>query len=646
MAFQHLFSPIKIRGMELRNRVVMAGMGTQLAAPGTSEVSDNLIQYHVARARGGVGLNITEVCSVESASAPRGFISLSEDRYIPAFKRLCDAVHAAGGKVAPQLWQGALAVSMDPAAEKLAVSDMPLGNGNILSAITEERILAIIDAYGKAARRAVEAGVDAVEFHSAHNYLPHSFLSGGFNHRKDQWGGSLENQMRFPLACIKAIRANIPENMPLLMRVGCHDDFLENGLTIEDIITYCKRAGELGVDVIDVSRGNIFTAASMYEVPPVDMPHGLNVEPAVHIRRETGLMVMPAGRINTPELAEEILEKDQADLVIMARAQLADPEFCNKAKAGDLNAIRYCIGCNQGCYDYFVNPEKPHISCTRNPAVGREKEKALTKTDSPKRVLIAGGGIGGIEAATDLHIRGHVPVLCEAQCELGGQFILAGQAPRKDDFARAGRIAARYLQELGVEVRLNTPVTPELIEQENPDAVILAIGSTPIVPAIPGADRENVFDAHSVLAGAEVPQGKAVVIGGGLVGMETAEYLCAKGCSVTVVEMKDAVLEELGSLRKIGTRMSLAKEDVTILLKTSCREIQEGRVLLDTSEKEQILEADAVILAIGSRPRPTERLKAVCEEKGIPCYVIGDALEAPRLALNAIHEAYDAALSI
>lgn len=647
MAFKKLFSPIRIRGVELRNRVVMAGMGTQLAVPGTSEVSEQLIDYHVARAKGGVGLNIMEVTSVDSASAPRGFLSLSDDKYIPGFRKLCEAVHAAGGKVAPQLWQGALAVSMDPAAEKLSVSDMPFGKGIVLPAISEERILSIIDAYGQAARRAVEAGVDALEFHSAHNYLPHSFLSGGFNHRTDQWGGSLENQMRFPLACIRAIRANMPDDMPLLMRVDCHDDFLENGLTIEDVITYCKRAGELGVDVIDVSRGNIFTAASMYEVPPVDVPHGINVEKAARIRKETGLLVMPAGRINTPELAEEILEKDQADLVIMARAQLADPEFCNKAKAGQLSAIRYCIGCNQGCYDYFVNPEKPHISCTRNPAVGCEAEKALTKAETPKRVLVAGGGIGGIEAATDLKLRGHIPVLCEAGDHLGGQFLLAGKAPRKDDFARAGRIAAQYVQELGVEIRLHTPVTPELIAEEKPDAVILAIGSAPIIPSfIPGADGENVFDSHSVLAGESVPAGKTVIIGGGLVGMEAAEFLSAKGSSVTVVEMKEAVLEELGSLRKIGTRMALAQEDVTILLNTACREIRAGQVLVDSPEGQKVLEADAVVMAIGSKPQPTEALKDVCREQGIPCYVIGDALAAPRLALNAIHEAYDAALSI
>lgn len=646
MEFQALFSPIKIRGLELRNRVIMAGMGTQLANPETGEVTDQLIDFHVARARGGCGLNTVEVCSIDTASAPKTFLSLSEDSLIPGMTRLCDAIHAAGGKAALQLWQGALAVSMDPAAEKLVPSDMPLSAQYTLPGMTQERIESIIKAYGDAARRAVQAGMDAVEFHAAHNYLPHSFLSAAFNHRTDSWGGSLENRMRFPLACIRAIRAAIPEDMPLFMRVDCHDDLLENGLTVEDVIAFCKEAGKLGVDVLNVSRGNILTAANVYEVPPVDLPHGFNVADAARIRKETGILTMPAGRINTPGYAEQILEDDLADMVVMARAQLADPEFCNKAKAGRLSAIKYCIGCDQGCFDYFVNPAKPHISCLRNPAVGCEREKALVKAAKAKKVLIAGGGIGGIEAADDLVKRGHTPIVCEASDHLGGQFLLSGMAPRKGDFAMAARMAAQNILDIGVDVRLNTAVTPELIAAEKPDAVIIAIGSVPLTPHIPGADGKQVFDSHAVLAGAEIPVGKVVVIGGGLVGMEVAEFLCEKGSAITVVEMKDSTLSELGTMRLIGTQMALAQENLTVLLKTTCKEIGEGWVTVETEQGEHRLDADAVVMAIGSAPRPTDRLKAACDAAGIPYTVIGDALAAPRLALDAIHEAYDAALQI
>lgn len=229
--FERLFSPIRIRDMELENRVVMTGMGTRMVGGDGREVTDRLIRYHVERARGGVGLNTVEVCSVDAASAPKGFLALSDDKYIPGMKKLADAVHEAGGKICPQLWQGSLAVGSDPDAEILVASKMRLSRKVSIKGMSKERIHSIVKAYGEAARRAAQAGMDAVEFHAAHTYLPHVFLSGGINHRTDEYGGSFENRCRFPLECIRAIRQNIPEGMPLFMRIVCHDDYLENGLT-------------------------------------------------------------------------------------------------------------------------------------------------------------------------------------------------------------------------------------------------------------------------------------------------------------------------------------------------------------------------------------------------------------------------------
>ena len=650
--FERLFSPIQIRGLELRNRVVMSAMGTLFAAASEDHrsVTEKLINYHVARARGGCGLNTVEVCAVDMASSPKGFLSIADDRYISGLRKLTDAVHEAGGAVAVQLWQGSLAVASDREAEILVPSDRALSENFTLPGITVERIRSVIQAFGDSARRSVEAGFDAVEFHCGHNYLPHSFLSGAFNHRQDEWGGSLENRMRFPLECIRAIRKNLPDSMPLFMRVDCQDDFVENGLTPEEVITFCKEAGKAGVDVLNISRGNTMSAALIYEVPPVDLPNGLNVEAAARIRRETGMLTMPAGRINTPELAEKVLADDQADLVVMARAQLADPEFCNKAREGRLTSIKYCIGCDQGCYDYFYyglsDPRYEHITCTRNPALGEEQAKALIPSGTPKKVLIAGGGIAGIEAADALHRRGDHPILCEAGDSLGGQFLLAGVAPRKGDFHRAGEMAIRNIQDEGVEIRMNTPVTPALIEAEKPDAVILSIGSAPIVPKIPGADGKNVFESHAALAGADVPGGNVVVIGGGLVGIEVAEYFAQKGAHVAVVEMKDAILTEMGMLRKISTQMSMAREDITVLLNTTCKRIEGSQVVVESEGAEKTLPADAVIMAIGSKPRPTQELEDTCKRLNIPCFVVGDAKAAPRLALDAIREAYDAVLHI
>lgn len=645
MAFDKLFSPIKIRGLELRNRVVMSGMGTHMTGMDSSEVTQKLIDYHVARAKGGVGMNTTEVCSVDPASSPKGFMSISEDKYIPGLKKLCDEVHKAGGKMCVQLWQGSLAVGMDPSAEILVVSDMPVSPEYTVPGISVERIQSVVDGYGKAAARAVEAGFDAVEFHCAHNYLPHSFLSAGINHRTDEYGGSFENRVRFPLQCIEAIRNHIPDSMPIFMRVDCHDDFLENGLTTDDIIAFCKLAKEKGVDVLNISRGNILSAAVMYETPPVDLPNGFNVEKAARIRKETGMLTMPAGRINTPGYAEEILEQDKADLVVMARAQLADPEFCKKAKAGKLSSIKYCIGCDQGCYDYFVDLSKEHISCLRNPAVGHEKEYELVQTDKPKKVLIAGGGIAGLEAADVLLKRGHTPVIYEQADHLGGQLLLAGVAPRKADTSMAVEMAAKNAEDCGIEIHLNTAVTPEVIRACKPDAVIVAIGSKPFIPPIPGVNESYVTDAHTVLKEKKQFDGSIVVIGGGLVGLEVAEFLKKPENDVTVVEMLDEVGKDLGEMRKIAVNMAIAESQIKTMAKTKCLEICDHKVKVEEDGKAEELYADTVVIAVGSKSCPTKELEDVCAELQIPCHVVGDAVKARR-ALNAVHEAFAAAREI
>lgn len=652
MAFEKLFQPIKIRGMELRNRVVMSAMGTgeSKESEDGKSVTDKLIAYHVARAAGGCGMNTVEVTSVDKQSAPYGFLSIAEDKYIDGFRKLNDAVHQAGGKTCVQLWQGGLAVAGDPQAEILLPNDTPLTPEYTVPAITAERLLDIVEKYGTAARRAVLAGFDAVEFHCAHNYLPHSMLSGGLNYRTDEWGGSLENREKFPLACIRSIRENLPEDMPLFMRVDCHDDMLEGGLTVEEVIDFCKKAGEAGVDVINVSRGNIMGAANIYEVAPVEIPHCYNVEDAARIRKETGMITMPCGRINTPEMAEEILESDKADMVIMARAQLADPEFCNKAREGRLNEIRYCIGCDQGCYDGFVrameDPECKHITCARNPALLEEEAYRLRPAETPKKVFVAGGGIAGMEAAIDLKLTGNEPVLFEKSEKLGGLFTLAGVAPGKEDFRKACEKTALYVTEKGIETRLATELTAEMVEEERPDAVIIATGSDPMNLRIPGADSDIVMQSRDLLAGGEIKGKRAVVIGGGLVGFECAEYLASKGLEVNIIEMKDAILTELGTLRNIAAQFALAELPITVNTEMVCKEIKDGKVYADCKDGAKEFEADMVIMATGALKNDSPEIRETCDRLGIPYYVVGDAKKAPGLVISSVFDAYMAVLDL
>ncbi|MEG0506664.1 MAG: FAD-dependent oxidoreductase [Longicatena sp.] len=642
--YENLFSPLKIKGLALKNRVIMPAMGTRMADE-SSHVTQRLIDYHAARAKGGCALNIVEVSSVHTPSAPSYFVSLSEDDYIEGHKHLVDAIHNNGGKAGVQLWQGSIAVSMDPKAKMYVADDMNMGPFS-LPAITHEEIQEIVECYGKAAKRAYLAGYDCVEFHCAHNYLPHSFLSGGLNHRKDEYGGSLENRARFPLACIRAIKENLSEAMPIFMRIDAHDDYLPGGLTIEEVIEFSKMAQEAGVDVLDVSRGNIITAASLYEVPPIDVERGFNVDNAARIREETGMLTIAVGRINTPQQAEDILKGNKADLIVMGRAQLADPDFCNKAKDNRDCDIVHCVGCNQGCYDGFCDVvNRPFITCLRNPMIGHEGEIQIEKTTTPKNVWVVGGGMAGLECAKVLKQRNHNPIIFEKSEHLGGQFITAGEAPHKEEMKQAAISFGEQIVNMGIPVRYKVTIDPKSIVEEKPDAVVLAIGASPIDLHLKGSDKKLVTNAHDVLDGKTEVQGSVGVIGGGLVGLEVADYLVSKGNSVTLIEMLDQAGKDLGSLRKIAVMTKMAQAKVNIQCDTTCKEINEQGILCEKDGQEVQITCDSIVMAVGSRSNDSSSLIEACNTANIPYYVIGDARKARR-ALNAIEEGFQCALEI
>lgn len=634
--FSYLFSPIKLRGLELKNRIIMPAMGTKF--PKDNEVTEQLIQYHADRAKGGSGLNMVEVTGVHQPSVPGIYPSLGEDRFIPGMKSLTDAIHKAGGKAGVQLWQGSIAVAAHQGIQVIVASDLELAPGYTVKGADQALIDELTVCYGQAARRAAEAGFDCVEVHMAHNYILHSFLSPAINKRTDKYGGSFENRARFPLAVIESVRKNIPDDMPLFMRIDAQDDYLENGMTIDDVIAFCRLSKDAGVDVLDISRGNIISAGIKFEVPPIDLPKAFNIENAARIRRETGMITMGVGRINDPELAERLLEEDKLDLVGIGRAQLADPEFCNKSREGRLDDIVRCVGCNQGCYDACESHVIPHITCLRNPALGKEQEYRISKTEEPKTILIAGGGMAGMEAADVLYARGHHPVLCEVSDRLGGQFLLAGEAPRKLEMKLAAMSKGEQIIRRGVDVRLHTAVTPELIEELKPDAVISAVGAVPVIPPIQGIDLPHVKNSHEILSGDTSAEGNVVVIGGGLVGLETAEYLADKGCKVTVIEMLEGLGTDLGTTRKVCVMENLYMEGVTQIPNCKCLEITQEGIVVDHNGEKQTLPCDYVVAAVGVRSADFSEAESLCKEKGIPFYKIGDA-EKPRRAIDATADA-------
>ena len=634
--FDHLFSPYEVRGLKLKNRIIFPAMGTRFCD--NRYVTQRLIDYHVARVEAGCAHNIVEVSSVHTPSAPSMFLSISDDCYVEGHAKLVQAIHDAGGTASVQLWQGSLCVGFDRSAQMLVVNDMPVGGGYVLPAITPAQIEEVIGCYGEAARRAREAGYDAVEFHCAHNYLPHSFLSGGINHRTDEWGGSLESRAKFPLACIRAIRGAIGDDMALFMRLDAFDDCLEGGNTIEDTIEFAQWAGEAGVDVLDVSRGNVISAGLVYEVPPLDIPRAFNIDNAARIRRETGIPTVGVGRVNTPELAEEILAADKVDLLVMGRAQLADPEFVRKAQEGRVDDIVCCVGCNQGCYDGFSDLTKADgITCLRNPLVGHEREWAPEPAQTPKRVAVVGGGMAGLVAARTLAQRGHVPVVFEATERLGGQFVTAGMAPGKGEMAAAARSQGAQVERMGVEVRTGCAFTAATLATEAFDEVILANGATPITL---GLSVDEALLANDVLEGrAEVPEGPVVVIGGGLVGLEVADFLATAGHAVTVVEQLEQAGADLGSVRKICVLGRLAQLGVVTRTGTRFVGVGEGGAVVEKDGAEETIACVAVVVAVGSRAVDNTELLAACEAAGVPVHVVGDA-NKPRRAIDAIREGF------
>lgn len=639
MSYESLFSPFKIRGLELKNRIVLPGMNTKMTK-NKHDIGENLIEYHVARAKAGCALNIFECVAICPEPHAYMYMGLYNDYHVKELRKLTDAVHQVGGKMGVQLWHGGFSPQLFfDETNKLETPDN----------LTVERIHEIVEQFGHSAKLAVEAGFDAVEFHAAHSYLPHEFLSPGTNKRTDEYGGNFENRCRFLFEVIASIRKNIPDHMPFFMRVGCIDELMEQTMTEEEIVEFINRSADLGVDIADMSRGNAMSFATVYEVPPFNLPHGFNIKNIYEIKKQIKIPVLGVGRIKTGELANKVIADGIFDLVAIGRAQLADPDWVAKVREGREADIRQCIGCVQGCYDAIINPKMPHITCTHNPMIGLEY-KGLPKTDTPKKVMIIGGGMAGLTAAQVLKQRGHEPVIFEASNKLSGQFQLAGVAPMKNEWADVAKWEAEEVKRQGIQVVLNEAVTPEKIAEFAPDHVIVAIGSDYVAPQIPGIDSPNVYSQYEVLKGEANPTGHVAVIGCGLVGAEIAELLASRGQQVTAIDRK-GVGTGLNMLRRMFLSPEFKYYKIAKMSGTNISAIEPGKLHYQMSDRktkqvtEGVLECDSVVVCTGITARPSEDLQDKCKELEIPCSVIGDA-KAARTALDAVAEGYRVGMEI
>ena len=673
MAYEKIFEPIKIRGLELDNRIIMPAMGS-LISNEDGTVNDNVINYIVERAKNGA-LVLMECSSVYHNAGQDFAPHISDDSYIPGFKKLTDAVHAAGGKVGLQIYIPAEALPngrYDNRTKTILSPDLLFRGALGDTQVKTEDIPKVVAAFGDAARRANEAGFDTIEIHNGHNYMLHQFLSPHFNHRTDGYGGTVENCRRLPLEVVEAVRANWPEEKPLFMRISAGDDMLFDpvtkqfdGLTLDDMVEFVKEAHKRGVDVFDVSRGNFQSDVGMWEGPNLFVEPGFNLDRALYIKEKAGVPVVGVGRLSTPDAAEKALEQG-VDFVAWGHAHLADPEIVKKTREGRVQDIRYCIGCDQACIQAYdetwpKSTKQEHISCMRNPAVGYEAEMALVPTAQPKKVLVVGGGVAGLEAARVLAERGHKVTLIEASEVLGGQYNVAAVPPMKKDFKLAADQMARWAAEAGVEIKTGTPFSEAIVKAMRPDVIVNAIGSKQKACPIPGGKGVAV-SAVDALTGAVPVSGNVVVIGGGCTGAETAMWALGQEgvTSVTGIEAKPQFGNWPSKGREQGFRLWVKGADpintvphpIKMLTNTTAEKIEAGKVTAHTFiqkrdratkqmvvVKDEVFEvpADVVIYAGGSVSNDGSAIIAAAYKYNAALVTIGDALKA-RDGVAAIHE--------
>jgi 2,4-dienoyl-CoA reductase (NADPH2) len=686
--YTNLLSTGTIGGLEIPNRIMLSAMGSMYAEEDGS-CSNQLWDYYEARAKGGAGMIILETSTVswpQGASMPR-MVGFSEDRFIPGLRTLCERVHKHGSTIAAQINHSGKVSADDvakgrpvfvPSIPKPAEGDLfaaltrkeiasfisaagPDGKGPRYHEMTQDDIDAVVQDFADGARRSKEAGFDAIEIHGGHGYLISSFLSPYVNHRIDEYGGPIENRARFMMEVIAAIRQAVGEGFPILIRIDAHEYRIDGGITIEAAVRTAQLAEQAGADAIDVSAyGNGLSGIAFTEAPLVHEPGGL-LNFAHAVKAAVDIPVIGVGRIE-PELAEKEIADGKIDYVAMGRKLLADPDLPKKLKAGDRQGVRPCIYCYICVSKIFMSSP---IVCAVNPAVGREKALDDTrKADAAKRIVVVGGGPGGMEAARVLAERGHSVTLYEKQPELGGTARIAAlpYAPNQGivDWL------AESLRRLPVDVKLGTSVTAEMLANDKPDHVIVATGAVRTSPAIPGKDMDHVFDGdrlRGVLFGEGgdssrglsvlqrlmvtmgrllgitrntsllrkmskmyMPLGKRVVlIGGGLVGLELAEFLVERGRTVTVLEDSPDLGAELAIVRRARVLHMLREDGVKLVQSAEITEINEREVIYSVKGEMHSVPADNVIISSGARA--DNRLVDELGAAGFDARAIGDCNE-------------------
>ena len=641
MRFKTMFSPIQIGPMTVKNRFVVPPMGNNFANP-DGTWSDQSVAYYAERAKGQFGLITIEATVVHhGAKGGPKKPCLYDDSSIESLKKITDACHAQGAKVSIQLQNaGPEGNAKNAGAPIEAASAIPSVYGKDTPVeVPTEKVYELVKGYGDAAERAMKAGADAVEIHMAHGYLVNSFISPRTNKRVDEFGGNFENRMRFPRLIVEEVKRRVGGKVAILARINSSDE-VEGGDDVHDSAAIAAYLEDCGVEGLHVSRAVHIKDEYMWA--PTAVHAGFSADLVTEIKRAVSIPVITVGRYTEPYYAELLLREGRADLVAFGRQSLADPHMPEKAMNDNLEDLVPCIACLQGCVANMYKGEP--ICCLVNPFLGHEAQ-GYPKAEKSKKVMVIGGGVAGMCAAFVAAERGHDVSLYESTDKLGGNMRLAAYPPGKGDITNMIRSYIVRCEKAGVKIHMNTTVDLEMVKAEKPDAVVVSTGSKTLILPIEGIDNPAIIHGSDLLYGKRAAGKKVLVVGGGMVGCETAAFLGEQQHDVTVIEYRDTVGADVIHEHRVFLMEDFKNYGIKEITGAKVCKFFDDGVEYESPDgsRHEVRGFDSVVLSMGFKNyNPfAEQL----EELGQEVYVVGDATRARR-ALDATKEAYAAAMQI
>jgi 2,4-dienoyl-CoA reductase (NADPH2) len=665
--YRHLFSPIKINKLEIKNRIAYPALG--LLYSYDSKLNDRYYNYFRARAEGGAGIVTVGPVGIDFLGSGILALSLAKDEAISSFQKLTSIIKKGGARSWVQLFHAGayshpfLIDGKEPMAPSPLYSKYSKATPKEM---TIEDIKEVQDAYAKAAARAVEAGFDGVEILASAGYLITQFLSPVRNKRTDEYGGSFENRVRFPREVIELVRKSVGADYPVTIRIA-GNDFVAGSNTDAETPEFAKIYEKAGVDAINVTGG---WHESKVPQLPMELPRSGYSYLALNIKKAVSVPVMASNRIADPASAEEIIRDGYADMVNLGRVLIADPEWPKKAFEGKADEIRPCVACSQGCTDEVFSGRP--VYCVGNPQAGFEAEREISKTNSPKKVMVIGAGAAGLEAAVTAKKAGHIVELYEKDDDIGGQLWLAGAPPHKQEIWEVIRYYRAMIKRLEIPLFLNKKADAGLISEKKPDHIIIAEGAEPAVPPVDGTDDPCVLSAWKVLRESPPLAKNVAVIGGGAVGLETALFVASKGTlspevlhflfayeaetperlrelmfsgvhTVTVFEMLNKIGKDVGKSTRWIVFDNLQRYGIKVITGAKVLSVKNGNVVYEKDDKREELRFGSIILASGSRP--VKKLSSEVQSLGTPYTTVGDCITPGRIN-DAIHGGFLAAIKI